>query len=125
MIKMTANGDFRNIEKFLDAAKKGKQFSTLNNYGRLGVEALASATPVDSGLTASSWTYEVKSAKGRYSISWHNTNRENGAPVAILLQYGHATGTGGWVEGRDYINPALHPLFDQLANDVWEQVIRG
>lgn len=125
MIKMTANGNFKNIEKFLDAARKGKQFDTLSNYGRLGVEALASATPVDSGLTASSWTYEVKSAKGRYSISWHNTNRENGAPVAILLQYGHATGTGGWVEGRDYINPALHPLFDQLANDVWEQVIRG
>ena len=86
--------------------------------------ALASATPVDSGLTASSWSYEITNKNGTATISFRNSNIQNGVPIAIILQYGHATGTGGWVEGRDYINPAIQPIFDQIANDAWKEVER-
>lgn len=125
MLKIAVSGNFNNVEKFLERVRKGEQFSVLDQYGRQGVEALARATPVDSGLTASSWTYEVKMTKGRPSITWKNTHVVSGVPVAILLQYGHATGTGGWVQGRDYINPAIQPIFDQIAADVWKQVTSG
>jgi len=102
--------------------QKAEAIKILNKYGQEGVNALASATPVDSGLTADSWEYETIYKNGRYSIVWSNTNVESGIPVAILIQYGHATGTGGWVEGTDYINPSIRPLFDKIAENVWERV---
>jgi hypothetical protein len=125
MITVKTSGSFDNIDKFINSMKKGDAFNFLNEYGRQGVEALANATPVDSSLTANSWDYEVIRKNGRYSIVWTNSNSESGIPVAILIQYGHATGGGGWVEGRDYINPAIQPLFDKMAQQVWERVKNG
>jgi len=101
---------------------KGDIFLALEAYGQRGVDALANATPVDSGETANSWTYEVIRKHGYFSIVWSNTHVVEGRPIAILLQYGHATGTGGYVAGRDYINPAIRPIFDQIAADVWKVV---
>lgn len=125
MIEVKASGDFRNTEAFLASMKQGEVFSVLERYGQAGVDALSQATPVNTGLTATSWTYEVVRKNGIYQIVWHNTNVESGIPVAVLIQYGHATGTGGWVEGEDYINPAIQPLFDKIADDVWERVRRA
>lgn len=125
MISIEATGSFKRTQEFLNQMTKGTFFSTLGHYGALGVSALASATPVDSNLTATSWTYEVVIKEGKYSIIWHNTNVESGIPVAILIQYGHATRNGGWIEGRDYINPVIQPLFDQITSDFWKQVTNG
>lgn len=125
MIDITAPGSFAKTEAFLGKMAKGQLFEILNHYGAVGVDALASATPVDSGLTANSWTYTIINEKGRHAIEWHNTNVVNGIPVAIMIQYGHGTGTGGWVEGRDFINPAIRPLFDRITNEVWKQVTNG
>ena len=86
--------------------------------------ALASATPVDTGLTASSWYYEISNKNGSAMISFHNSNIQNGVPIAIILQYGHGTRNGGWVEGRDYINPAIRPIFDRIADDAWKEVTK-
>lgn len=122
MIKVEAKGSFAKTEKFLFEMQKAQIFKILNQYGKEGVNALASATPTDTGLTASSWEYETVFKNGRYSIIWSNTNVESGIPVAVLIQYGHATGTGGWVEGTDYINPSIRPLFDKIAENVWERV---
>jgi hypothetical protein len=94
----------------------------LDSAGREGVAALAAATPVESGLAENSWDYEVSGGGGVYTITWTNSDVENGFPVAIMLQYGHGTGTGGYVQGRDYINPAIRPIFDKIANDVWKVV---
>lgn len=124
MIRFESTGSFKNAEDFLDRMTKNDIYATLNGFGASGVNALSSATPVDSGLTASSWTYEINRSKGRYSITWSNTHVVSGAPVAILLQYGHGTGTGGWVEGRDYINPAIRPIFDKMADEVWKAVTK-
>ena len=96
----------------------------LDKYGREGVKALESATPVDTGLTARSWYYEIKKTNGSVSISFYNSNIQNGIPIAIILQYGHGTGTGGWVEGRDYINPAIQPIFDKIAEKAWKEVTK-
>ena len=93
-------------------------------YGREGVAALASATPVDSGLTASSWYYEIINRNGTAQITFYNSNIQNGVPIAIILQYGHGTRNGGWVQGRDYINPAIQPIFDRIANDAWKEVTK-
>ena len=98
--------------------------SDLDKYGKEGVAALASATPVDTGLTASSWSYEIKQKNGSISISFKNSNIQNGVPIAIILQYGHGTRNGGWVQGRDYINPAIQPIFDRIANDAWREVTK-
>ena len=125
MISFEVSGSFKNTEKFLKTMKSGEIFKELNKYGQIGVEALSRATPVDSSLTAQSWTYEVINKSGKYEIIWKNTNVESGIPVAILIQYGHATRNGGWIEGRDYINPAIQPLFDKIAEDVWERVKRA
>lgn len=125
MITVTAKGSSGKTEKFLDRLLHGDIFRSLDQYGLRGVDALASATPVDSGLTADSWNFKVEHARGKHSITWYNTNVHNGVNVAILLQYGHGTGTGGWVQGRDYINPAIQPIFDQIANEVWKQVTSG
>lgn len=125
MISVSSTGSFKNIDSFLSRMARKEMFENLERFGRMGVDALANATPVDSGLTASSWRYEIIRKRGSYSIVWNNTNVVNGIPVAILIQYGHGTGTGGWVEGRDFINPVIRPLFDQIANEVWEKVRRG
>ena len=104
--------------------EKAIDLADLNKYGAQGVAALASATPVDSGLTASSWYYEVEKGKGVASITFYNSNVHRGICIAIILQYGHGTGTGGYVQGRDYINPAIQPIFDQLAEDAWKEVTK-
>jgi hypothetical protein len=122
MITFESNGDFKKTQQFLDKMARAEHMAILNHYGQVGVDALASATPIDSGLTATSWTYTIEKKQGKYSIVWHNTNVVDGVPVAILIQYGHGTGTGGWVEGRDYINPAIRPIFDMITEEVWKQV---
>lgn len=125
MIGITSSGSTSKVDKFLAAILRGDHFSGLEAYGQQGVDALAAATPTETGLTARSWTYDISRKGGRYYLSWHNTNIQNGAPIAILIQYGHGTGTGGYVQGRDYINPAIQPLFDKIADDVWEKVKNG
>jgi hypothetical protein len=122
LITFTSKGSFKNTEAFLRRAKKSEVKAVLDKYGQEGVNALALATPTDSGETAHSWTYEITHKPGRYAIVFRNTHVVNGTPVAILIQYGHATRTGGYVEGRDYINPVIRPLFDKIANDVWKAV---
>ena len=124
MISFRQKGDFSKLTSFLEKAKNAVHLGDLDRYGREGVAALASATPVDTGLTARSWYYEIKHEQGSVTISFFNSNIQNGVPIAIILQYGHGTGTGGWVEGRDYINPAIQPIFDKLANDAWREVTK-
>lgn len=128
MLKITHKGDLSRTTAFLTNASKGRNniLRTLHTYGQKGVQALSMATPVDTGKTASSWSYEVTHSRGSFSICWHNANvTSDGTPVAILLQYGHGTGTGGYVQGVDYINPALRPIFDQMADEVWREVNRA
>lgn len=124
MIRFRQKGDFRKLTRFLERAKEAVRLGDLNKYGREGVAALSSATPVESGLTASSWYYVIENKNGIAKISFHNSNIQNGVPIAIIVQYGHGTGTGGWVEGRDYINPAIQPIFDGIAESVWKEVTR-
>lgn len=125
MITIKQKGDFRKTHKFLEACTKSHYESILNYYGQKGVDALRKATPKDTGNTADSWGYEIRTSPdtGYYSIIWTNSNVRNGwANVAILLQYGHATRNGGYVQGRDYINPALKPIFDEIAEKVWKEI---
>ena len=124
MISFRQKGDFSKLTKFLERAKESVKLGDLDKYGRAGVEALASATPVDSGLTANSWYYEIENKNGSASITFLNRNIQNGVPIAIILQYGHGTGTGGWVQGRDYINPAIQPIFDKIADNAWKEVTK-
>ena len=124
MITFRHKGDFSKFTSFLEKAKGAVKASDLDKYGREGVAALASATPVDTGLTASSWYYEVERKQGSAMINFYNSNIQNGVPIAIILQYGHGTGTGGWVEGRDYINPAIQPIFDKIADEAWREVTK-
>lgn len=121
-IKVTQRGSFANIERLLARSRQTKIRSILEKYGSLGVTALSNATPVDSGLTSGSWYYEIIERPGYHSVVWHNRNVESGTSIAILLQYGHATRNGGYVQGRDYVNPAIQPVFDQLAADAWKEV---
>lgn len=123
MIKIKQQGDFKKTSVFLEQLKRGVRESTLRKYGEAGVKALSSATPVDTGLTAASWRYELEHTKQSATLSFYNTNVQNGVQIAIILQYGHGTGTGGWVQGRDYINPAIQPVFDELAEKAWKEVI--
>lgn len=125
MITFRQKGDFSKLTKFLERAKEAVHLGDLDKYGREGVAALASATPVDTGLTASSWSYKIEQGKGTATISFHNSNIQNGVPIAIILQYGHGTRNGGWVEGRDYINPAMRPIFDRIANEAWREVTKA
>ncbi len=125
MITFRQKGDFSKLTKFLERAKESAHLGDLDKYGRAGVAALASATPVDTGMTASSWYYEIANKNGVATISFCNSNIQNGVPIAIILQYGHGTGTGGWVQGRDYINPAIRPIFDQIANEAWREVTKS
>ena len=117
-------GNFSKTEKFLRRASNLDYRSILEKYAQEGVAALAAATPVDTGLTASSWDYEIRVSRGRYSIEWTNSHIVDGVPIAIILQYGHGTRNGGWVEGRDYINPAIQPIFDKIANELWREVTK-
>ena len=125
MISFSHKGDLSKVTRYLEKASKSARLSDLDRYGREGVAALASATPVDSGLTASSWYYEIKHEKSSATISFLNSNIQNGVPIAIILQYGHGTGTGGWVQGRDYINPAVQPIFDRIVDNAWREVTRS
>lgn len=122
MISFRQKGDFSKVTRYLEKASKAARLSILDKYGKEGVAALSSATPVESGKTANSWGYEVKNSGSSASITFTNSNINNGVPIAIILQYGHGTGTGGWVEGRDYINPAIQPVFDRLADEAWKEV---
>ena len=124
MITFRHKGDFSKSTRFLKNAKEAVRLNILDRYGREGVAAHASATPVDSGLTASSWYYKVENGRDSSKITFYNSNIQNGVPIAIILQYGHGTGTGGWVQGRDYINPAIQPIFDKIVNDVWREVTK-
>lgn len=124
MIKFTQRGSFKNTERYLRRLKEPQLLAVLNKYGSIGVSALSNATPTESGETANSWSYSIQQRPGYYSIRWHNSHQNDGVPIAVLLQYGHGTGTGGYVQGRDYINPAVRPIFDQMANDAWKEVTR-
>ena len=124
MIGFRQKGDFSKTSSFLQRMKQMQIRNVLERYGQAGVAALASATPVDSGLTASSWYYKVETTGTSSKLVFCNSNVQNGVPIAIILQYGHGTGTGGWVEGRDYINPALKPIFYKIKNDVWGEVTK-
>lgn len=124
MISFRQKGDFSKVTKFLERAKESVRLGVLDKYGREGVAALASATPVDTGLTASSWYYTIENKNGVATLSFGNSNIQNGVPIAIILQYGHGTRNGGWVQGRDYINPAIQPLFDKIADAAWREVTK-
>lgn len=124
-ISIRSKGDFRKTEKLLKKSLGRDYRSVLEKYGQMGVSALAAYTPVDSGITASSWSYEIIQNGSSMSIVWNNSNVQRGVNIAVILQYGHGTGTGGYVEGRDYINPALQPIFDQLAEAAWKEVTRS
>lgn len=125
MIKASASGDYGRTISSLQKMESGDVFKNLTRFGEMGVSALARATPVDSGETAQSWSADVGSAGSFYYIEWSNSHRDGGPPVAILIQYGHGTGTGGYVAGRDYINPAMRPVFDKITNEIWKQVTSG
>ena len=122
MISFRQKGDFAKLTRYLVKTKGVMKKIDLDKYGKAGVAALESATPVDTGLTAKSWYYEIVRGNGTASITFYNSNIHKGIPIAIILQYGHGTGTGGWVEGRDYINPAIQPIFDELAENAWREV---
>lgn len=123
-ISFKHRGNFSKLTNYLEKAKNSVRLGILDKYGREGVAALSAATPVDSGLTARSWSYEVIHSQGSSIIAFNNSNIQNGVPIAVILQYGHGTGTGGWVQGRDYINPALRPIFDKIANEAWKEVTK-
>ena len=122
MITIQSKGKFERTWKFFNKMSKFSIRKYLDSYGRQGVEALASATPMDSGKTAKSWEYEITEWDGGCSIQWFNTHVNKGVNIAIILQYGHGTGTGGYVVGRDYINPAVRPIFDEIAETIWKEV---
>lgn len=124
MISFRHKGDFSKATNYFERLKEAAKLGILNKYGRAGVAALSSATPVDSGKTASSWDYKIEHSAGSAKIIFTNSNINKGVPIAIILQYGHGTGTGGWVQGRDYINPAIQPIFDQITKEVWEEVTK-
>lgn len=125
MISFRQSGDFSKLTTFLEKAKRPLRIGELDKYGKEGVAALSSATPVDSGETASSWYYEITNKNGSIKITFHNSNIQNGIPIAIILQYGHGTRTGGWVQGRDYINPAIQPVFDRIVDSAWKEVTKS
>lgn len=124
MISFRQKGDFSKLTRYLERVKEAARLSILDKYGREGVAALSSATPVDTGETANSWFYEIERSTGSATITFCNSHINKGVPIAIILQYGHGTGTGGWVEGRDYINPAIQPIFDEIASEAWKEVTK-
>ena len=122
MISFRQRGDFSRTTNFLKKVEKVSLMSTLDKYGRRGVAALSSATPIETGKTANSWYYEIVKSNGSITLRFNNSNIQNGVPIAIILQLGHGTRNGGWVEGRDYINPAIQPIFDEISTDLWKEV---
>lgn len=124
MITFRHRGDYSKATRYLERLKEIAKLSQFDKYGQEGVAALSAATPVDSGLTANSWYYNIVHEGDRTTIEFHNTNINEGVPIAVILQYGHGTGTGGWVEGRDYINPAIQPIFDKITEDAWREVTK-
>lgn len=124
MISITQKGSFKNTERYLSKLSREQAFSVLSKYGEIGVNALSNATPKDSDKTSESWSYTIVQRKGYYSIRWHNSHIVDGRPIAVLLQYGHGTRNGGYVQGRDYIMPVIRPIFDQIANEAWGEVTK-
>lgn len=124
MIRFRQKGDFSKLTRFLERIKEVVKLGDLDKYGREGVAALASATPADTGETANSWEYEIIRSNGSVTIAFNNTNIQNGVPIAIILQYGHGTRNGGYVQGRDYINPAILPIFNKIADEAWKEVTK-
>lgn len=124
-ISSRSTGDFKHLEKFLDRMKKEEATRLLTKHAQQGVLALQAATPVDSGITASSWGYEIVNDRGHWTIWWTNDNVVDGFNVAVGLQYGHGTGTGGYVQGRDYINPALKAVFEAVIEEIWQEIKRS
>lgn len=122
MINIRQKGDFKNLSSFLEKTKEKLNLGLLDKYGREGVAALQAATPKDTGKTSESWYYKIERKNGSVSLTFHNSNQNKGVPIAIILQYGHATGNSGYVEGVDYINPALRPIFDKIAEEAWKEV---
>lgn len=122
MIKVKHRGNFNHLERFLSRVKNLKLIKRLDQVGRDGVAALAAATPVKTGKTAASWSYEIEEYDGRYKVAFKNSNINKGVNIAIIIQTGHATGNGGYVEGTDYINPAMKDLFEDMADEVWKEV---
>lgn len=122
MITIKSSGSYKNTYDFLNRIIQGSIFSDLDHYGRVGVDALSNATPIESGETAQSWRYKVVRSKTHTGIQWYNNHVVDGSNIAVLIQYGHGTGTGGYVTGRDYINPAIRPVFDSIADAVWKKV---
>lgn len=124
MITFNHKGDFSRTIRFLNNLSKFEAKKILDKYGQMGVKALSAATPVDTGKTAASWTYEIEAARDSYTITWLNTNVNKHVNIALILQYGHGTRNSGYVAGRDYINPALQPIFDQIAEEAWQEVTK-
>lgn len=124
MISFRQTGDWSKTTNFMKRLKQRKYLNSLDKYGQRGVDALSSATPVDTGKTANSWSYEIRNNDKKVSIIFKNSNIVNGVPIAIILQYGHGTRNGGWVEGRDYINPAIQPIFDEIVKEAWGEVTK-
>jgi len=122
MITFEQKGNFDKTRQFLSTASKGLHLNDLSRFGEEGVKALRDSTPKDSGETASCWSYKIIKGKGTTTISWFNSNKVDGVPIAVILQYGHATKNGGWVTGRDYINPVMQPIFDKIASNAWKEV---
>lgn len=122
MISITTSGSFDRTRKYLERLARGDFYRGLERYAQQGASALAGATPTDTGLAAGSWNYKIKISRSGCSITWTNTDVESGFPVSIMLQYGYSTGTGGYVQGRDYINPAMKPVFDQIEEAVRKAV---
>lgn len=121
-VNFEVSGGFTKTERFLNRMKRREYLNVLDEFGRDGVQALRNATPVDSGATAEAWDYEIKRTRDCTEIVWTNSNINDGVPIAVILQYGHGTGTGGYVQGRDYINPAIRPIFDKIAEKAWKVV---
>ena len=122
MVTIKCVPKFKKTDSYLEKLKEVFHSGLLDKYGKMGVDALRDATPKDTGKTANSWTYEIKRVNKTITINWTNTNFNNGVPVAVVLQYGHATRNGGFVKGIDYINPAMAPIFQQIAEEAWKEV---
>ena len=122
MVEFKQKGDFAKLNRYLERMREVAKIGDLDKYGKEGVAALSAATPIDTGKTANSWSYKINRQNGSVSIDFYNSNFSNGVPIAIILQYGHATNNGGWVQGREDINPAIQPIFDKIAKNAWKEV---
>lgn len=124
-IKLTVNGDWSKVDGYFERMKELFSKGRFDEWGRMGVDALRYATPKRTGLTSESWSYDIKRSSGRVSIEWYNSNTNDGNNIAILIQYGHGTRQGAWVEGRDYINPAMVDVFENIVKEMWEEVTKA